>query len=217
MVQKRKSDSDTNKEKLISEKGDNKNGIISIILFPTFFYFLIVAVASPWIEIRYMLPICNLLVILLIYWTYIIASDIFPEFIKNIVMGIVVIILMISPALYKIEPQSMYSDKKEFVNKLENELNLPTLYVYYSDNDRFLDDILLFSKINESYIAKDLECSVENIKTIFQEKDTSKGVIIFINKDEENEKILESIGNTLGLKNVEHMQRMNACNIYYLS
>ena len=46
---------------------------------------------------------------------------------------------------------SMYSDKKEIVHKLEEELNVPTIYMFNSENNRFLDDILLFSKINESY------------------------------------------------------------------
>ena len=75
---------------------------------------------------------------------------------------------------------------------------------------------MLFSKIDNSYIAKDFEYSVENIKTIFEGKDTSKGIIVFINKDEGNEKILEKLGDILNLKNTKHLKRMNACNIYYI-
>ena len=110
----------------------------------------------------------------------------------------------------------MFSDKTEIVEKLSNEYNLPTLYVFYSENNRFLDDILLFSRINESYVAKDLEYSVENIKSIFKGKDISKGIIIIINKDEGNDEILRNLSDSLNLEKAEHFKRMNACNIYFM-
>ena len=194
----------------------DSNKYIQIIVPPTTFYFLLVAVASPWIELRYIMPICSLIFIIGIYFAYILLKNIFSEKITNIIASVMIIVIMISPAIFKIEPEVMFSDKAEIVEKLSKEYNLPTLYVFYSENNRFLDDILLFSKIDNSYIAKDLEYTVENIKAIFEEKDTSKGVIVFINKDEGNEKILEKLGNTLDLKNTKHLKRMNACNIYYI-
>ena len=192
------------------------NKFVKIIVPPTIFYFLLVAVASPWIELRYIMPICSIIFIIGIYFAYILLKNILSEKITNIIASVMRIVIMISPAIFKIEPEVMFSDKAEIVEKLSKEYNVPTLYVFYSENNRFLDDILLFSKIDNSYIAKDLEYTVENIKAIFEEKDTSKGVIVFINKDEENEKILEKLGDTLNLKNTKHLKRMNACNIYYI-
>ena len=110
----------------------------------------------------------------------------------------------------------MFSDKKEIVEKLSTELNIPTLYVFYSENNRFLDDILLFSMINESYVAKNLEYTVENVRNIFEGKDISKGIIIFINKDEGNDEVLRNISDSLDLGKPEHLKRMNACNIYFI-
>ena len=202
--------------KRMEEFENNRKERIRIIVIPTFFYFLLVAVASPWIELRYIMPICSLLFIILIYWTYALFSKIFNEKIKNIIIGIILLILLISPAIFKIEPEVMFSDKTEIVEKLSNEYNLPTLYVFYSENNRFLDDILLFSKINESFIAKDLEYSVENIKSIFDEKDISRGIIIFINQDEGNDEVLRNISDSLDLGKPEHLKRMNACNIYFI-
>jgi len=193
------------------------NKYMQIIIPPTIFYFLLVAVASPWIELRYIMPICSLIFIIGIYFAYILLKNIFSEKITNIFLSVVIISIMISPAIFKIEPEVMFSDKAEIVEKLSNELNVPTLYVFYSENNRFLDDILLFSKIDNSYIAKDLEYSVENIKGVFEEKDTSKGIIVFINKDEGNEKVLEPLCNTLNLRNVKFLKRMNACNVYYIT
>lgn len=192
------------------------NKYIQLIIPPTIFYFLLVAVASPWIELRYIMPICSLIFIIGIYFAYILLKNNFSEKITNIIIFVMIIAIMISPAIFKIEPEVMFSDKAEIVEKISNELNVPTLYVFYSENNRFLDDILLFSKIDNSYIAKDLEYSVENIKSIFEERDTSKGIIVIINKDEGNEEILEKLGNSLNLKNTTHLKRMNACNIYYI-
>ena len=188
-----------------------------IIIAPTLFYFLLVAVASPWIELRYIMPICSLIFVMGIYFAYILLKNMFSEKVTNILLIVILIAIMISPAILKIEPEVMFSDKKEIVEKLSNELNLPTLYVFYSENNRFLDDILLFTKLDNSYIAKDLEYSSENINQIFEGKDTSKGIIVFINKDEGNEKVLDPLCKTLNLKNVQFLKRMNACNIYYVT
>ena len=187
-----------------------------IILAPTLFYFLLVAVASPWIELRYIMPICSLIFIIGIYFTYILLKNIFSERVTNILLSVILISIMISPAIFKIEPEVMFSDKKEIVECLSKELNLPTLYVFYSENNRFLDDIFFFAKLDNSYIAKDLEYTEETINQIFEGKDISKGIIIFINKDDGNEKVLEPLCNTLNFKNVKFLKRMNACNIYYI-
>ena len=187
-----------------------------IILAPTLFYFLLVAVASPWIELRYIMPICSLIFIIGIYFTYILLKNIFSERVTNILLSVILISIMISPAIFKIEPEVMFSDKKEIVECLSKELNLPTLYVFYSENNRFLDDIFFFAKLDNSYIAKDLEYTEETINQIFEGKDISKGIIIFINKDDGNEKVLEPLCNTLNFKNVKFLKRMNACNVYYI-
>ena len=187
-----------------------------IILAPTLFYFLLVAVASPWIELRYIMPICSLIFIIGIYFAYILLKNIFSERVTNILLSVILISIMISPAIFKIEPEVMFSDKKEIVECLSKELNLPTLYVFYSENNRFLDDIFFFAKLDNSYIAKDLEYTEETINQIFEGKDISKGIIIFINKDDGNEKVLEPLCNTLNFKNVKFLKRMNACNIYYI-
>ena len=187
-----------------------------IILAPTLFYFLLVAVASPWIELRYIMPICSLIFIIGIYFAYILLKNIFSERVTNILLSVILISIMISPAIFKIEPEVMFSDKKEIVECLSKELNLPTLFVFYSENNRFLDDIFLFAKLDNSYIAKDLEYTEETINQIFEGKDISKGIIIFINKDDGNEKVLEPLCNTLNFKNVKFLKRMNACNVYYI-
>lgn len=118
---------------------------------------------------------------------------------------------------FKIEPEVIYSDKRNIVETIQNNQNLPTLYLFNSNNNRFLDDILLFANINESYIAKDIECNEEKIKQIFLEKDISKGVLIFINDGQESDDIANTIKNTLGLQNITYLKRLNACDVYLIN
>ena len=56
------------------------------------------------------------------------------------------------------EPEEEFLDKRDIVEEVQNELNVPTIYMFNSNENRFLDDILLFSKLDNSYIAKDVEC-----------------------------------------------------------
>ena len=110
-----------------------------------------------------------------------------------------------------------YTDKKEIVSKLENELNVPTLYLFNSNNNRFLDDILLFSLLDESYIARDIECTEENIGDILDGKDISRGIVVFINEGQDNDSSLQTIINATSLQNCTWLKRLNACDVYYLN
>ena len=148
---------------------------------------------------------------------YQLLHTIFDEKKSNKIIVITLIAILIAPAIFRIEPQVMYSDKKEIVQELGNELNVPTIYLFNSQNNRFLDDILLFSILDESYIAKDLDCTEENIQEIFKDKDISKGIVVFINEGQENDELIDTIKKALNLTNSEYLKRLNACDVYYLN
>ena len=94
---------------------------------------------------------------------------------------------------------------------------MKTLYILDSNHNRFLDDILLFTNITESYIAKDMKCNEEKIKEVFLNKDTSQGILIFINDGQRNDDILDVIKNGLDLKNIKYLDRLNACDVYLVN
>lgn len=194
-----------------------KNKYIKFIIFPTLFYFILVAVASPWIELRYIMPVCGLIFVLVIYYLYELLNNILGEKVSNILVGLILVIILIAPAIFKIEPEVAFSDKKEIVQKLGNELNVPTIYCFNSEQNRFLDDILLFATVDESYVAKDMEYTVENMQQILAGKDTQKGLVIFINEGQENDEILAVIKDATNLGNCEYLKRLNACDVYYLN
>ncbi|MCI9286444.1 MAG: glycosyltransferase family 39 protein [Clostridia bacterium] len=253
-----------------------KNRYVKYITIPTLFNFIIVSICSPYIELRYILPISQMIFILVIYFVFNMLNNICKEktrnrimisiflamfimvFVSNEVIDLVIgknfrseqeasyssktelvenlnnecnlslgyipkidgipldnVLLFIKD--FKIEPQVMYSNKLDIMKKIEGELKgVPALYLFDSNNNRFLDDILLFANIEESYIAKDIECNEENIKEIIESKDISNGLLIFINDWQDNEKILEVIQKSINLYNVTYLQRLNMCDIYYI-
>jgi len=186
------------------------------IYFPTIFYLVVTAVSSPWIELRYIMPICALIFISILYWLNQLLETVVNKRLALKIMILLSVLIIISPFIFRTEPQVAYSDKKEIVNKLEHDLNVPTLYLFNSQNNRFLDDILLFSKINESYIAKDIEYTEENIQNILKEKDTTRGIVVFINEGQNNDEILNIVKKGTSLEECNHLKRLNACDVYYL-
>ena len=202
--------------KFIKKIKIEKNKYIKLLLLPTIFYFILVSVASPWIELRYIMPVCSVIFILVIYYLYKLLHVIIGERKSNILVGLVLLLVLIAPMILKIEPEVAFSDKKEIVERLSNELNIPTVYFFNSGHNRFLDDILLFATVDESYIAKDIDYNEENVEKILKGKDISKGLVIFINEGQENDHILEVVKQATNLTNCEYLKRLNACDVYYL-
>ena len=198
-------------------KGENlkRNEYMKIVALPTLFYFLIVSISSPYTELRYILPVCALIFCIVMYYLY--------EFLKlkykenaNGIITIIIIALLISPLIFKIEPGVLYSEKKEIVKEMSEKLNLPTIYLLDSQNNRFLDDILLFSKINESYIAKDMDLTDDNINEILKDKDISRGIIVFANYEKENSNIMKYIIESTNFSEYQHIEKLNACDVFYI-
>ena len=98
-----------------------------------------------------------------------------------------------------------YSDKKEIVARLENN-DLPLIYVFNNDNNRFLDDIYLFTKASKSLIVKNYDLSkIEIIE--------DKGCYIII--AEGAEETIEELKTKTGFDNYEMIKELNAAKIYY--
>ena len=193
----------------------DKKEILKIIYMPTIFFFIIATIASPWNVLRYIVPVCGLIFILVVYYLYKLLQTVVNEKTSNILISILFGIILLSPFIFKLEPELLYSDRKEIVHRLEGELNLPTIYLYNSKNGGFLGDILPFSIIDDSYIAKDIDCTEENIQKILENKDISKGMLIFIN-EEHSEDVIDEIKKFLNYTDSDHLQRLTSCDAYYI-
>ncbi|MCX4303154.1 MAG: hypothetical protein OSJ66_03985 [Clostridia bacterium] len=207
---------------------EQKNKYINYLLFPSLLYFILVALSSPWKELRYIMPICGIVFIIVMFY----LEELFCNFIKEkkliITFVSIFIIMFAMPSVsnfvynnifkqhHSIKVEVLYKDKKEIVSKLKNELNLPTIYFAHSKGFRFLDDILLFANLDNSYIYYGVKFNEEDIREVFKNQNTQNGIIVFINEKEENKKLLEIVKNSLNLEEITYLQRMNACDIYYI-
>lgn len=193
---------------------------LQIIFIPTILFFMITALASPWNVLRYIVPACGITFTITIFIMYKTIKSVTSENVSNIIVSIILIITLISPIVLKMKPELLYKEKKGIIEKISTELNLPTIYLFdTTKGNNFIDEIILFAKINQSYIAKDLDISEENIQEIFKNKDVSKGIVVFINDQDEknNENKLEAIKTALKLQNEELVQNLTSCKIYYIN
>ena len=74
---------------------------------------------------------------------------------------------------------------------------------------------MIFSIIENSYIAENIEYTKENMEKILNNINTSKGIIIFINETQKEE-ILNIIKQTKNFENCDYINKLNATEIYYI-
>ena len=203
------------KKKIPKMKKEELN-IIGIILIPFIFFFLITSVASPWKVLRYFVPICGLIFIVAMYFIYKILQIIFKEKICNIIMCCLLLTILVWPMITNKRPELLYEDRKEIVARIEEKPDLPALYIYDSKEEGFLNDILLFSQINESYIAEDIDATEENIKEIFIDKDVNNGIILFVSNGQNNDGIINNVKKALDLKDSEFIQQLWCSAVYFV-
>ena len=121
------------------------------------------------------------------------------------------------PILTDAKINNLYLEHKEIVAKVEKEYyKLPTIYLFNTNQNRFLDDIYLFTKIEESYILDKEKANEENIQKILENKNTNNGILLWVNEGFEKENYIEMIMNTQNFEKCEHVKRMNACDVYYM-
>ena len=203
------------RKKLPQISKENKN-ILIMLLVPSIFFFIVSAIGSPWQVLRYIVPVCGILFMVTIYGLYIVLKAIFSEKITNTIICIIFCVILVMPFIMRMEPELLYREKKEIVQELGGELNLPTIYLYSSGTLGFLNDIMIFAEIDQSYIAKDMECTEENIQNVFEDKDVSNGIIVFINDGQDNDAMLETTQQALSLTETQHLARLWSSNVYYV-
>ena len=193
---------------------ENKE-ILRLIYIPSILFFIITSIASPWNVLRYIVPVCGLIFAFLMYLLYKLINTITTEKTSNILCVILICAILIVPVIFKMKPELLYYDEKQTIEKVKNDLNVPTIYLYNKQTSNFLDNIMIFSMIKDSYITKDIEYTNENIQKILNNINTSNGILIFINEPQKEE-ILNVVKKSKNFKNCEYINKLNATEIYYV-
>ncbi len=189
----------------------------SLVLWPTLVFFLIASIASPFQDLRYIEAVCGLMVIVVMYGLYILLRLVCSERKRNIVMGVLCAVILILPIPLGIRPNVEYAQMQKLNEFIEMKRDLSAIFLYNPANERFLDDLVPFTKIKESYVMHHQDYTEANFKKILVGKDLSKGLIVFANYGDANEKYLEILRKAMGLKNQEYIIRTNSADVYLLT
>ncbi len=193
---------------------DSSRHVFIIVGFPTLFYYIITAISSPWIELRYMLPICVLIFVTIMCYLYRLLATMTRESVRNGIMIMLSCVMLVTPGMTEIKPAPMFDDRREAVEYIEANTDKPAFYFFDSNNNRFLDDIMMFSMIDKSYIARDIGANPQNIAKAFEGVDASGGVIVFVSEYYDGWEMIHSLREALGLEHADYLYRMNSCDIF---
>lgn len=203
--------------KNITENTENEE--TKLILIPTAIYFILVAKMSPYKELRYIMPIVSVSVIYVIY----IFNKLFKETLNTkkakIATVLLFVIMIISPIFTRTQLEFTYKKMNHLADKMEEKSDIPALYIFDETNIRFLDDIYIFTKLDESYIMSNSQANKENIQKVLENKNTSRGLIFVYNYGDapvDIEGLKSDIMNTYNYTEEEEIQELNIGKVIYL-
>lgn len=200
------------KNKKVLVEFRNKN--FWFMFVTTVCYFILIAIVSPYKEIRYIMPICPFVLIGAFYLLKILLEKITSSRNTFIILSFILITMLIYPKVENIEICYLYKGYGETVQRIEKNHDIPMLYILNLSDNRFLDDVYLYSKIDNSYILDSNMFEANKIKEIFKNVNIEKGINVMISERMDYERYLDIIAKTLHLSSYEHVARMNACDIY---
>lgn len=201
---------------LAVDKRQSEN--FALILWPTLFFLAVASVASPFTDLRYLEAICGLLFVVVMFGLYKLVGMFTTEQYRNVIMMAILIVMAVLPIPLKLEPDVEYSRFAEITTIVEENHTVPALYIFNPGNNRFLDDILLFAALDESYIMQDQAYTAENFAKILAGKDLTRGLFVFSNYGygAENDFYLETLQEATGLTEREYVFRLNSGAVYWL-
>jgi len=185
-----------------------------LLAIPVITYFLIVAVTSPWIELRYIMPICPIIAMT----TLIILVDLIksyrPKQYRVIACALIGILMIATPIIHP-RLEMVYQQYNHIADRVVD-LGSPILYVFNTSHNRFLDDVYLLT-LTDSYVIDSQDINQSDLEQVFVAKNVTGGLIVIINSGNENDLVLNQIETAAGLSHNEYLQRLNAADIYYLN
>ena len=204
-------------------KQNNQSGEVNketdLIFFPTIIYFILVAKMSPYKELRYMMPIIPLTTMYVIYTFNRLFKDTLKGKKAEIATVVLFTIMAISPLFTGMKLDFTYTKMNHLADKMEEKSDIPALYIFDETNIRFLDDIYMLTKIDESYIMSSTKANIENIVNVLNAKDTSKGLIFVYNYGNSGvdiDKIKNEIMGKYNYTQAEDVQLLNIGKVIYL-
>lgn len=192
-----------------------------MIFWPTVSYFGLAALVSPFIELRYIMPICGLIFVLVGYVIYELLSGVVVEkWREGIILAGMAVVIVVAPIQIGfgwMRVELLYRDRQMVMTEVTEKSDAPILYFITTENNRFLDNILPFAVAKDSYLALDLLVPTKGeVEEILHGKDLRRGLFVFVSSSQDQELALGVVKEVTGLKEATLVQGINTCDVYYL-
>lgn len=186
------------------------------ILAPAGFYFAIVAAVSPFIALRYVAPVCGLVIILVAFFLDWLMEQWIGERRATRILAGVAVVFLAMPIVLQIKPDVSYDEYRGAIEAIQEKKDVPMLYLFKTGDDWVvLNDLLLLREIDQSYLAQDVQ-TAEEMSEILAEKDLKGGLLLFINDGQDKDDLVEEAMKATKLSEVTHLWRMPTSDVYYL-
>ena len=190
------------KKKARKAQISSARNLIKFLLYPLIFYFLVVSKNAPYTENRYLIPIYSVTIISSIYYIKIYLKQFWTNKDTLFLECFLFLIMCYLPFVARTKFEYSYSKYNHIAQKVE-EKKLPIVYVFNTKNNRFLDDIYIFTLSEKSVII-----NYEDIEKFKEIIENEKHFFLICNEGVDKNKFDKDF------KNEEYLQKLNAAEIY---
>lgn len=179
------------KKQINLEKTSNKS--IKYIAIPMIIYLFIIMLISPYVDLRYIMPIIPLIYCSLLYLLKIILEDIVSRKIAFYTLLILIIAFSLTTIPKLSDNTYIYKEYNDIIKS--GILNNKSVIYIYSDVTAQYNKIMsiynIFMYSNETYILPDDEVSSEKISDILKDRDLSNDIIVVVKYKEADKYLVE--------------------------
>ena len=148
-------------------------------------YLAISIICSPYIDLRYLMPVIPLIFCSVIYMFYDILNDIVRKKIAFLILLILSIYLDIS-VIPKLSNNSYtYKGQGEVLEYIENDINnKPMVYIYEkfsAQYNKIMECYEVLTKVDKTYIMSKEKFSYNNVKYVLKDIESDNGIFVMMN------------------------------------
>jgi len=183
-----------------------------LLLIPAGIFAVCVVATTQFQELRYLMPICPILMIGLVVAVHRQLQKRFPAAQVILILAIASLVLVLTPVISRQSPELAYAKYNHIVQKVDD-FQAPMLYVFNPDINRLLDDIYLLTRADS--LVVDVR-KIDSLPALLQTKNVTSGLVVIINFGSNNDLILGKVKSASGLTTSRWMQRLNVADVYFL-
>ena len=176
-----------------------KNSYIKYVMVPTIIYLAIITIASPYEDLRYLMPVIPFIFLGLVY----VAKDLLQDIVDSKYAFFIILLVTCCFSITTIPSLSnnTYTNigSKKTLSYVEDNLESKPMICVYDElsaqNNKIMEMYEVLTKVDKTFILSTEDISISKIKNALSQVDTSEGFSLILNKNYA-ETILNGMYNT---------------------